>query len=99
MNTSLHAELKAGILAMIAGGGIIAALSKTENDFFQFCTTKAYGCPTPWKIDWCPCEKGMPTHPSKYIVVNLSVIAGSGIVGFALFSPRDKQQNKNMESK
>jgi hypothetical protein len=45
MNRPLKADLIAGICAIVAVGAIEAAFANTENDFFQFCTTKAYGWP------------------------------------------------------
>ena len=81
MTRPLKAGLIAGILAIIAAGTIEAALAKAKNDFFQFCTTKAYGWPAPWKIDYCECE-GAKT---AYLTTSSSTIAGSGIAGFALF--------------
>jgi hypothetical protein len=29
-----------------------------RNGAFEFCTTRAYGCPLPWWVEWCKCEKG-----------------------------------------
>ncbi|MFM7182297.1 MAG: hypothetical protein ACKO2G_12640 [Verrucomicrobiales bacterium] len=84
MTRPVKVSLIAGFVAMIAAGALVAAFAKTENDFFQFCTTKAYGWPAPWKIDSCECEGSKTTYPMTSKLVNFSVIAGSGIAGFAL---------------
>ena len=85
MNHPLKAGLIAGLIAIVATGVIEAALANTENDFFQFCTTKAYGWPAPWKIDYCECEGTKTTYPRTSKIVNLSTIVGSGIIGFVIF--------------
>ena len=84
MTRPLKAGLIAASFAVVASGAIEAALATTENDFFQFCTTKAYGWPAPWRIDSCECEGGMTTFPAGSKIANFSTIAGIGIVGFAL---------------
>ena len=75
----------AAIVGMVAVGLIEVVLAKSENDFYQFCTTKAYGWPAPWRIDFCECEGGKTAFPATSTIVNLSAIAGGGIGGFALF--------------
>ena len=76
--------LKAGLIAIIAVGTIEAMLANKENDSFQFCTTKAYGWPAPWKIAYCECEGGETIYPKLSVLVNLSTIIGGGIAGFIL---------------
>jgi hypothetical protein len=84
MNRPLKTGMIAGIVGVIAVGLIEVVLAKSENDFFQFCTTKAYGWPAPWRIDYCECEGAKTTYPTTSKIVNLSAIAGGGIGGFAL---------------
>ena len=85
MRRALKAGLIAAIVAVFVAGSIEAVFAKTENDFFQFCTTKAYGWPAPWRIDYCECEGAKTVHPPTSKIVNLSVIGGSGFLGFAFF--------------
>jgi hypothetical protein len=90
MKRPLKVGLISGIVAMVmagsvVAGSVVAAFAKTENDFFQFCTTKAYGWPAPWRIDYCECEGSKTTFPTTSKIVNFSMIAGSEIAGFALF--------------
>lgn len=80
----LQAALLAGIAASMTTGAIEALLANVENDFFQFCTTKAYGWPTPWKIDYCECEGTKTVYPTMNKIVNLGSIAGAGIAGFVI---------------
>lgn len=103
MNPQLKAGLIAGVVAIVAVGVIEALFAKTENDFFQFCTTKAYGWPAPWRIDWCECEGGSTTYPTTGKIVNFSSLAGSGIAAFAVVGgipllrgrQKSKRQNKS----
>jgi hypothetical protein len=85
MNPPLKTGVIAGIGAIVAAGAIEAAFTNTENDFFQFCTTKAYGWPAPWRIDYCECEGAKTIYPTTSKIENLSAIAACGITGFALF--------------
>jgi len=84
MNRQLITRMSAGIVGVLAVGLIEVAFAKTENDFFQFCTTKAYGWPAPWRIDYCECEGARTTYPITGKIVNLSAIVGGGIGGFSL---------------
>ncbi len=87
---------------MVVAGSVVAAFAKTENDFFQFCTTKAYGWPAPWKIDYCECEGSKTTFPTTSKIVNFSMIAGSGVAGFAIFggiSMLRSRENKPKQNK
>jgi hypothetical protein len=85
MNRPLTTGLIAGIVAIVSVGAIEAVLANAENDFFQFCTTKAYGWPAPWKIDYCECEGARTTYPAISKIMNFTAIAVSGIAGSVLF--------------
>lgn len=85
MNQHLKTGLIAGIVAIAAVGAIESVLANAENDFFQFCTTKAYGWPAPWKIDYCECEGGKAVYPVISKIMNFITIAVSGITGFIFF--------------
>lgn len=88
---------------MVVAGSVVAAFAKTENDFFQFCTTKAYGWPLPWRIAYCECEGSKTTFPTTSKIVNFAMIAGSGVAGFALFGGismlRNRQNNYKKQKK
>jgi hypothetical protein len=85
VNQPPKAALVAGLIAMLVAGAIVTSLAKSENLCYEFCTTKAYGWPTPWKIEYCECEGAKTVHPVASRIVNLSSIAGTGLVGFFLF--------------
>ena len=102
MKRLLKVGLISGVVAMGVAGSVVAVLAKRENDFFQFCTTKAYGWPAPWKIDYCECEGSKTTYPTASKIVNFSLIAGSGVACFALFggiSLLRNQRNKHKQNK
>ncbi|MDF1739809.1 MAG: hypothetical protein P1U86_11675 [Verrucomicrobiales bacterium] len=86
MRRALKNGLIVALVVTIAAGAIEAALAQTENDFFQFCTTKAYGWPAPWRIDYCECEGAKTVYPARSKVVNLFAIGGSGFLAFAFVS-------------
>lgn len=64
----------------------LAAVAWVPNDAFQFCTTKAYGFPFPWRVDYCLCEGGETVVPLPYITINLGLIAVSGLVSARVYS-------------
>lgn len=82
MERPLKAGLTSGIVALLVAGAVVAVFAKTENDFFQFCTTKAYGWPAPWVIDYCECEGSKIAYPMTSKIVNFSMVVGSGLAGF-----------------
>ncbi len=56
----------------------VLAVAAQRNDFFECCTTRAYGFPLPWHIGWCLCGKSnLPVNP-LYIFVNIGLILGFG---------------------
>ena len=94
MKKPLQIGLIAGLVAVLAIGGLEALLANSENDFFQFCTTKAYGWPAPWTIEYCECEGAATVHPTTSKTVNLGAVAGGGFFRFAFvggFSMRSKR--------
>ena len=64
----------------------LLALAGTPNDFFEFCTTTAWGYPFPWRVDYCLCEGGESVTPLPYVGMNLGLIAVAGLVGAGIFS-------------
>jgi hypothetical protein len=84
MRRALRIGLIAGIAVIISAGAVVGAFAKTENALYEFCTTKAYGWPAPWRIDYCGCEGSKTVFPSSSKVVNLSAIGGTGFIAFAL---------------
>jgi hypothetical protein len=85
MKRPVKIGLTAGIGAILITAGVEAALASTENDSFQFCTTKAYGWPLPWRIDYCECKGSTTVYPASHMLINAGVIVGSGVISFALF--------------
>jgi hypothetical protein len=44
----------------ITAGLITAVMLSTlpqRNEAFEFCTTRAFGFPFPWRVEWCLCER------------------------------------------
>ena len=85
MKKQVQIGLTGGIASVLAIGALEVALAKTENDFFQFCTTKAYGWPAPWKIEYCECEGAETVYPAFCPVVNVGAVGGGGVAGFVVF--------------
>ena len=84
MKSDMNRPLTACISAIVLTAVIEVALAGVENEIFQFCTTKAYGWPTPWKMDYCPCEGAVTTYPKIHWIVNFSSVFGSGLAAFLL---------------
>lgn len=98
MNQKTRKAISIGAICLFAMALIIGILSEVENDFFQFCTTKAYGWPAPWKIEYCLCEKDAIESPASSIIVNIGLIVISGLIGFIatllFYRSKDKKQLK-----
>lgn len=56
------------------------AFCKARNDFWECCTTKAYGFPMPWYIDHCLCGKDQPAINPLFCFVNIGLWAGASIL-------------------
>lgn len=52
------------------------ATASLRNDSFEFCTTRAYGYPCPWYVDWCECERNASRFPWDYWAINLALAIG-----------------------
>jgi hypothetical protein len=62
--------------------GFITALMLTtlgrRNDSFEFCTTRAFGFPFPWWVEWCPCAGESDWLAQVfYWVANLALSSGT----------------------
>ena len=75
--------LRLPIIMMLIVGSLVALMARSENDYFQSCTTKAYGWPTPWRIDNCECEGGQTIYPPLNATINIGLVLASGLVGIA----------------
>lgn len=84
MRATLSRRLIRAALAAGVAGGVLLLTAGAENDFFQFCTTKAYGWPAPWRIEYCLCGGGGTVRPASSRAVNLGLAAGAGLAGFLL---------------
>jgi hypothetical protein len=67
---------------MLIVASLVAVMARSENDFFQYCTARAYGWPTPWKICCCECEGGRTIYPALNAIINIGMILASGFVVF-----------------
>lgn len=73
-----------GCFGCFAVSAVEAYFATAENYAFQFCTTKAYGVPFPWRIDFCPCEDSAVVYPAFSYFGNLALVAVGGFLCFAL---------------
>jgi hypothetical protein len=78
----IRKQILISAIAMLAVGALIGVTSQAENDLYQFCTTKAYGWPVPWIIEYCLCEGEKTVFPLSSIVINLTAIFASGLFAF-----------------
>ena len=69
----------------------VAALGYAEfiareirNPFFEYCTTKAFGWPLPWKIYYCECQKNEIASPLLHLLVNFALLPAIGISTYLL---------------
>jgi len=56
--------------------------SQNRNDWFEYCTTRAYGLPFPWIIENCLCDGrgGQTTYPIIFWIFNVLIFLIPGIV-------------------
>ena len=85
MRHPLKIGIIAAVVAVLLLGIVEISLARSENDFFQFCTTKAYGWPTPWKIDYCECNGLKTVYPAFNFSVNIGLILAGGLASLILF--------------
>ena len=61
--------------------GLITALMLTtlsrRNDAFEFCTTRAFGFPFPWRVEWCLCERES-NWPAQLFYWGANLLLASG---------------------
>lgn len=76
--------LKLTILFFAIALGLLATVAWTPNGAFEFCTTRAWGLPFPWRVDYCPCEGGNSVTPIPCVVLNLGLAASAGLAGAGL---------------
>jgi len=70
-------KFMAFILVAVAGSALLYSLKAARNDFFEYCTTKAYGLPLPWKIENCECDGrgGQTAYPAEHAAINVASVA------------------------
>lgn len=75
------------LFSVLLGGLVVYSLRHSRNDWYEFCTTKAFGWPFAWQIDNCECDGqgGRTEFPSSTLALNLGVVIGFGIVTASLF--------------
>ncbi|MEM7146801.1 MAG: hypothetical protein AAF591_16835 [Verrucomicrobiota bacterium] len=76
--------LLAAVVGMMLVGGLEVAAAEKRNQWFEFCTTKAYGWPLPWRVDYCACEKSRKERSRVHAVVNVGLILAGGVGGFLI---------------
>lgn len=75
------------LLSLLLVGFSVYSLRHTRNDFYEFCTTKAFGWPFAWRIDNCECDGqgGLTEFPSSTLAMNSGAVLAIGIVTASLF--------------
>jgi hypothetical protein len=84
MKYSFLISLRRSAIAMLVIGSLVALSAPLENGYFEFCTTKAYGWPAPWKIDYCLCEGGETIYPRLSATINIGIALAAGIGTFIM---------------
>jgi hypothetical protein len=79
-----------GILltSLLAGSLLVYSQRNARNDYFEYCTTKAYGFPYPWLIESCPCDGrgGLTEHPMQAKLWNaMAALALAGVFSGSTF--------------
>ena len=74
-------------ISVLLGGLIVYSLRHTRNDWYEFCTTRAFGWPFAWRIDNCECDGqgGLTEFPSSTLALNSGMVVAFGIVTASLF--------------
>ncbi len=89
--------MKHVVFGFLVIASLFAVVSWVRNPFFEFCTTRAYGWPLPWRIDYCPCDSA-PDHNQErtdYPLLPWLVTTGlAGSVGIA-FDKFARNQSAN----
>ena len=71
---------------------ISLSLKSVHNDVFEYCSTKAYGFPTPWEMNYCPCEGlgkgGIGVHHGYYWVFNYLFYVIVGITTYKFINKK-----------
>jgi hypothetical protein len=78
--------------ALVASAASLFFFRSTRNDFFEYCTTRAYGLPLPWRIDNCECDGqgGLTEYPISYAVINIALGLGAALI-VASFTNKTKR--------
>lgn len=81
-----YVRTKVFLMALAAAGLVL--YSQRNNEYPDYCTTKAYGWPLPWRIDNCECDGrgGLTEYPTESVVWNLS-LALAGAFGVSRLVP------------
>ncbi|MGJ8696205.1 MAG: hypothetical protein ACSHYF_07795 [Verrucomicrobiaceae bacterium] len=74
-------KLMVFFLVVVVGGVVLFSLKGGRNLFFEYCTTKAYGFPFPWKIENCECDGrgGETVYPLGNRVINVGFVVMSAV--------------------
>jgi hypothetical protein len=74
-------------MALSAAGLFLYLQRNSSNTMYEYCTTKAYGVPFPWRIDNCECDGGQTEYPMDSVVWNAS-LALAGAFGISRLVPK-----------
>jgi hypothetical protein len=60
------------LISMVVGGLLIYSTRHARNDLYEYCTTRAFGWPFPWRIDHCECDGqgGLTEFPPSTLAKN-----------------------------
>ncbi len=75
------------LLAVLLGWLAVHSLRHTRNDWYEFCTTQAFGWPFAWQIDHCLCdgEGGLTEHPVSSFALNSGIVLVFGLTASGLY--------------
>lgn len=81
--------------ALAVGVVLFAFLAVQRNDFYEFCTTRAYGYPFAWRIDNCLCDGrgGRTVYPVHAMILNPLMLVGAAFV-LSRFAPMAAGKSK-----
>lgn len=87
------------LASLLAGSLLVYSQRNARNDYFEYCTTKAYGFPYPWLIENCPCDGrgGLTEYPTQAKLWNaMAALALAGVFsGSSLLVARQVGRARN----
>lgn len=75
------------LVSVLLSSLIVYSLRHTRNDWYEFCTTHAFGWPFAWRIENCECDGqgGLVEVPPSALALNSGVVVAFGIATAGMF--------------